>query len=86
MDLRTLPVVMLNRSRATDLAVGDGRSVGSEEAAAGTGPARVGDVLADAAEPVAVAFACIWGRDRFDEVAEVFVGSGDQVVPALLLY
>ena len=52
----------------------------------GTGPARVGDVLADAAEPVAVPFACIWGRDRFDEVAEVFVGSQDQVVPALLLY
>ena len=60
--------------------------MGSEEAAAGTRPARVGDVLADAAEPVAVAFACIWGRDRFDEVAEVFVGSQDQVVPALLLY
>ena len=53
----------------------------------GTGPARVGDVLADAAEPVAVAFACIciWGCERFDEVAEVFVGSQDQVVPALLL-
>jgi hypothetical protein len=32
-------------------------------------------VLADAAEPGAVAFACNWGRDRFDEVAQVFVGA-----------
>ena len=46
---------------------------GSEEAAAGY-RAGVGDVLADAAEPAAVAFACPCGRDRFDEVAQVLVG------------
>jgi hypothetical protein len=45
--------------------------VGLEEAAAGY-RAGVGDVLADAAEPAAVAGA--WGRDRFDEAAQAFAG------------
>src|SRR5258708_2629501 len=47
------------------VAMSDGRSVGSHEAAAGY-RAGVGDVLADAAEPAAVAVACACGRDRFD--------------------
>jgi hypothetical protein len=58
--------------------------VGSEEAVAEY-RAGVGDVLADAAEPAAVAFACACGRDCFDEAAQAFVGVRGSAAVALVL-
>jgi hypothetical protein len=49
--------------------------VGSDEAAAGY-RAGVGDVLADAAEPVAVAFACVRGGDASMKWRKSSPGSG----------
>ena len=56
----------------------------SEEAAASY-RAEAGDVLTDAAEPAAVAFACACGRDRFNEAAQAFVGIGRSIAVALAL-
>ena len=56
----------------------------SAEATAGN-RANVGDVLADAAEPAAVLFACACGRDCFDEAAQAFVGVRGSVAVALVL-
>ena len=56
---------------------------GSEEAVAGY-RTRVGDVLADAAEPAAVAVACLRGGDRFDEVAQAVVGVRGSAAVALI--
>jgi hypothetical protein len=61
----------------------DGRSVDSEEAAAGH-RAGVGDVLADAAEPAAIAFACAWGLDCFDEAVQALVGVWGSAAVALV--
>ena len=58
--------------------------MGSQEAAAGY-RAGVRDVLADAGEPTAAAFACACGRDRFDEAAQAFVGVRGSVAVALVL-
>jgi hypothetical protein len=57
--------------------------VGSEEAVAGY-RARAGDVLADAAEPAAVTAACLWGRDRFGEVAQAVAGVRGSTAVALI--
>src|SRR5690242_21278506 len=79
--------VMLAGAGSRDVAMSDGRSVGSQEAAAGH-QADVGDVLADAAEPAAVAFACacpLCGGDRFDEVAQTFAGVRESAAVALVL-
>ena len=73
-----------HRTGTAGVAVSGGRGVRSEEAVAGY-RAGVGDVLADAAEPAAVAFACVWGRDRFDEAAQVFVGVRGSAAVALVL-
>ena len=43
-----------------------------------------GDVFADAAGPVAVTLACVWGGDRFGEVAQVFAGVGGSAAIALV--
>src|SRR5690242_17033027 len=48
-------------------------------------PGWAGDVLTDAAEPAAVAFACACGRDRFTEAAQAFVGIGGSIAVALVL-
>ena len=62
-----------------------GRGVRSDEAVAGY-RAGVGDVFADAAEPAAVAFACVWGRDRFDEVAQVLAGIRGSAAVTFVLF
>lgn len=48
-------------------------------------PGRRPGCLADAAEPVAVVFACACGRDCFDEAAQAFVGVRGSVAVALVL-
>ena len=63
---------------------GCGCRAGSGEAAAGY-RAGIGDLLADAAEPPAVAVAGARGCDCFDEAAQVFVGIRGSAAVALVL-